>query len=117
VARKISGLRRKIKATASATTHTAETTRVKTGETWFIDLIALRNQTRANSDVIVSVQNHGYDHVIGQSLNLSDNVWTTIDRETRLFEGEYLKFAWADVVSGDVLDMHITGHKHYREEK
>ncbi len=116
MARKIHGLRRKVRATTSATTHTADAEAVRTGEIWWIERVLLRNQTRANSDIEVYISGRGSDHAVGVIENIGDNFWGQIEVDLRLYEGEYLRFQWSDVVSGDVLDMHYNGHVHYRRE-
>ncbi len=116
MARKIHGLRRQVRATASATTHTADADRVKMGDVWFIDRIMVRDDSRSNADVEVYIAGGGSDHAVAVIENLGDNFWGQIDVDLRLYEGEFLRFKWRQVVSGDVLDMHYNGRIHYREE-
>ena len=111
---KVHPLRIALKNTASATTLDVETDKVKTGDQWKVDRIMLRNQTRANSDVVVYINTGAYNHAIAFERGLADNEWSYLDLDLILKEGESLVFSWSDIVSSDVLDSHITGERRYQ---
>lgn len=109
--------REQLTETTSATTHTCYSETVPDGSRWYLERVTVRNADRQNSDCLVSIDNPAHDHPLYYFANMGDNVAESKRIPCWLVEGERLKFAFADVQSGDTLHIHITGQKRYRERK
>jgi len=76
-------------------------------------MLAFSPGTTDNADIIVSIDTHGYDHVIGSQINMTGGEWYFIRPQLWLEAGDRLKFAWDGVVNTEVLEVHVTGHIQY----
>lgn len=104
-------LRSRHRNVATATTATHYGFYVPEGERWFLAVVAFYNDTTQNADLKVSIEGHGYDHVIGANQNGVKGLWDFIRPQCWLMPGERLKFYWEDIVSTEVCELHLTGHK------
>lgn len=107
-------IRYRHKETSSAITFVHYGYHVPEGERWFIALLSFSCDTTDNADIIVSIDGHGYDHVITSELNMVAGEWYHYKPQLWLESGERLKFSWDGIVSGEVCEVHITGHIRYK---
>jgi hypothetical protein len=106
-------IRYRAKKVSTATTLTHYSPQVDHNERWYIAMLAFSCSTTANADIIVSIETHGYDHVIGSQINMIEAEWYFIRPQLWLEGGERLKFAWDGIVDTEVCEVHITGHAQY----
>jgi len=107
--------RDRLKDTASGTTLSVLCDRVPPKERWYVQRVAVRNNTTDNADVEVGIETGGYFHVLYYFKNLTINEWVSQAIEVWLLEGEYLRFDWSGIVSSEVVEAHITGVKRFKE--
>lgn len=106
-------VRHRHKATASDTTLTHYGDYVPPYLKVYVALIAFRCSTTANADVVISIDGHGYDHVVGSQINMTATEWYYYRPQLWLTQNERLKFDWDGIVSGEVVEAHVTGHYQY----
>jgi len=107
--------RHKKVSTGITTTHYGNL--VDDGERWYLAMLAFSCNTTDNADVVVSIDGHGYDHVISVQGNMQHAAWYAIQPQLWLEAGERLKFDWNDIVNGEVVQIHVTGHIQYLTAK
>lgn len=107
--------RERLKDSASDTTLTVYAEYVPPGERWWCQRVAVRNNTTASADVEVGIETGGYFHVLYFFSNLTVNTWGSQPLEVWLLEGERLRFDWSGIVSGEVVEAHISGVRRFKE--
>lgn len=98
---------------ADAVSETQQSDIVPTGDRWFCRRISVINDTSLNADCQVSIETASYNHLLHRFRQLPANEMESEDLSIWLHEGERLRFAWTDVISGDRLQAFITGIKRY----
>ncbi len=102
---------------AVATTDETISSLVQDGERWFLNRISVRNRTRQNSDVIVSLRRAGVDLILTEIQNLGDDIWSTFKAEDWVYGGQAVVVSWSDVQASDVLEVHISGRKRIERQR
>jgi hypothetical protein len=103
--------RERLKDTASDTTLSVLSERVPPKERWYVQRVAARTDSQSNATLEVGIETGGYFHVLYFFDYFFPGEWDSEPIEVWLFEGEYLRFDWSSIVSGDVVEAHITGVK------
>lgn len=109
--------RERLTVVADAATEVVMTEPVPPGETWYIQRVVVNDSTTAAADVEVGIWSGAYNHVLAVQANVGADTWCPLVLETWLREGEQLCFDWSSVVAADVLEMHLSGSKHYLSGK
>lgn len=103
-------VRQRYKKTSIATTLTHYGKVVPAGMRVYIALLAFSCSTTDNADIIISLDGHGYDHVITSQINMVHGEWYHYKPQLWLEAGERLKFDWDGIVNTEVCEVHVTGH-------
>lgn len=100
---------------SSATTLTHYGEYVPDGVRWYVALLSFSAGTTDNADIVVSIDGHGYDHVIASQINMTGGEWYFVRPQVGLEAGERLKFYWDGVVNTEVCEVCITGYALYQD--
>ncbi len=107
-------LRERVTLAATGTTGTAYSSQVPEGERWFVQSIAIRDDTTAGAECEVAAERSGFSHVFRRLGPVAANEFYADVLETWLLPRERLQFNWSGVANGDGLEMHVTGRR-FRE--
>lgn len=111
-------LRHRNRKVSTDTTATHYSGVVRHNERWYIAMLAFSPGTTTNADIVVAIDTHGYDHVIGARIDMTGAEWYFIRPCLWLEAGERLKYSWDGVVSTEVLEVHVTGHiQHLKQSR
>jgi hypothetical protein len=100
---------------ATATTASVDSDPVPPGERWYVQRVAVYNDTTDNADCLVSIWDGMKAHALYYFKNITVTEWASQAVECWLREGESLRFDWSGIVSGETLKMTVTGHKRLRD--
>jgi len=103
--------RERITQTATTTTATLYSDKVKEGERWYLQRVTVRNDTTATADCLVSIDAGTHVHPLYYFENTGKDVEASQEIQCWLRAGERLQFDWTSIVAGDKLFVHVTGHK------
>jgi len=106
-------LRERLKNTASATTLTVLAEVVPEDERWFVERVCVRGNTTTGADCLLSVVVAGYKHALYYFKDLVVTEWAAVDLDLWLFKGESLAFEWSGIVSGEIVEGHVTGSRRW----
>ena len=115
MANKIAVWRERLRLVATATAGIVDGEIVLPIQRWYLQNVAVKNDTTANSDCILSVYDGSYSHVLYYFENLGSNVWSNVKISLWLMEMERIRLEWSSIISGDILDVHISGQKRFKE--
>jgi len=109
--------RERITLVATDTTATLYSDKVPEDERWYLQRVSVRDDTTGNADCLVCIDAGTHVHPLYYFGNITKDVEKSDSIECWLRAGERLQFDWTDIVAGDKLFVHVTGHKQGTEQK
>lgn len=102
-------LRIRLEDTAITSLLNLYTDKVREGERWYLERVAVLNDTTSNADCEMSIEQRAYSHHILQITDVTAGEWSSERVCVWIFPGERLCFRWDGVTSGDNIKVHLTG--------
>lgn len=109
--------REKLTGTATDTTHTVDSEAVPEDERRFLVRTCATIDTTDNADVLVYIVSHGEAILLCGMVNITVALAKGQRHMLWLTDGEFLRFVFSGIVSGEVVEVGITGHKQYEQVK